>query len=187
MAKLESTLKNMILSLTLICLVAAGLLAAIYLVTKDPIDKAKEEAILAAQTEVLNGQEGQAIQVEANGFGGPIKVMVGVAPDGTVLGYKVLEHSETPGLGDNCGTWFKDPDHPGSYIIGKKAPFSVSKDGGNIDAITAATISSRAFLKAIDEACDQATHTQAASGATELQENAPAEDSLNVELANMED
>ena len=89
------------------------------------------------------------------GFGGLLEVMVGFKPDGTVNGYQVLELKETPGLGTKSKFWFKDPSKKKSYIIGKNpgtTNFTVSKDGGDIDAITASTITSRAFLESIRRA-----------------------------------
>ena len=130
----------MVLSLVSITIVAAAALAGTFLLTKTRIEDQALQAKVAAQAAVLNGQEGQAIEVEANGFGGPMKVMVGIASDGTILGYEILEHSETPGLGDKAATWFKNADKPNQNIIGRKAGnLSVSKDGGEVDAITAAT------------------------------------------------
>lgn len=166
MSKLASTFPNMVLSLVSITIVAAAALAGTFLLTKTRIEDQALQAKVAAQAAVLNGQEGQAIEVEANGFGGPMKVMVGVAADGTILGYEILEHSETPGLGDKAGEWFKNADKPNQNIIGRKAGnLSVSKDGGEVDAITAATISSRAFLKAINSAAPQ---VDSHSGATQV-------------------
>lgn len=88
--------------------------------------------------------------VSMNGFSGEIVVMCGFNADGTVKDYRVLQHAETPGLGSKMETWFRDP--TGSRSVIGKSPantsFFVSKDaGGEIDAITAATISSRAFLE----------------------------------------
>lgn len=87
------------------------------------------------------------------GFSGVFWLMVGLSPDGTVLNYSVLEHKETPGLGSKMDLWFKGE---GKQAIIDKNPgtskFTVSKDGGDIDAITAATISSRAFLDAVNNA-----------------------------------
>lgn len=176
MAKLESSLKNMILSLTSICLVAAGLLAGVYMLTAGPIEEAAKAKQVAAEANVLAGQEGTAVIAEAGGFGGPIKVMVGFAADGTILGYEVLDCSqETPGLGSKCVDWFKDAAKAGQNIVGRKATgnFQVSKDGGDVDAITAATISSRAFLTAINNAYAEFAGVEAASGATQMAE--PAE------------
>jgi electron transport complex protein RnfG len=90
-----------------------------------------------------------------NGFGGLIQIMAGFSPDGTITGYQVLAHKETPGLGSRMGAWFSDPEKPGQNIIGKnpgKENFTVRKDGGDIDAITASTITSRAFLEAVRRA-----------------------------------
>ncbi len=86
------------------------------------------------------------------GFGGLISIMAGINADGNFSGYEVLELSETPGLGTKMVTWFKNPDKPKQNIIGKNpktTKFQVTKDGGDIDAITASTISSRAFLDAM--------------------------------------
>jgi electron transport complex protein RnfG len=89
------------------------------------------------------------------GFSGLIEVMVGFKVDGTINNYSVLKHAETPGLGTKMGEWFNNTAKPKQCIIDKNPAnikLKVSKDGGDIDAITAATISSRAFLDAIDRA-----------------------------------
>ena len=92
--------------------------------------------------------------LKSDNFGGEIKIMVGFAPDGTILGYEILEQQETPGLGTHVVEWFKDASKPGQNILGRKADgqFKVSKEGGSVDAITAATISSKAFLAAVNQA-----------------------------------
>ncbi len=86
------------------------------------------------------------------GFSKRIYIMVGFLPDGTIKNIQVLDHGETPGLGDKMSkkksTWseqFNDK-NPGSFKL------KVKKDGGDVDAITAATISSRAFTEAVDRA-----------------------------------
>lgn len=99
------------------------------------------------------GQDlGAAVESTTNGFGGNLKVLVGFNPQGTILGYTLLEHAETPGLGAKADRWFQRGEK--GDIIGKdpKEPLTVSKDGGQIDAITASTITSRAFLRAITNA-----------------------------------
>lgn len=122
---------------------------------------------------------GVAIEsVSHKGFSGDVKIMVGILPDGTIKNYAVLEHKETPGLGTKMATWFKPSDEEESGASGNafanwlygiksnagggntsilgvdpsKTDLTVSKDGGDIDAITAATISSRAFLDAVQKA-----------------------------------
>ena len=196
MEKLQSSFKNMVLSLVTISVVAAGALAGVYVLTQASIEaqkKAKQEAaILAvlpegatiAEPEEINGLTvykayideqwvGTAVQTEENGFGGPQKIMVGFDAEGNIINYEVLEHQETPGLGDHIAEWFKNADKPGQNIIGRKATgaFTVSKDGGDVDAITAATISSRAFLTAINKAYAAYTNgeVQAATGASQQQ------------------
>ena len=104
-----------------------------------------------------SGKElGAAVESTTGGFGGDLKVLVGFDPEGKILGYTVLQASETPGLGAKCTTWFQK-DGKGS-VIGKSpkdGDLHVSKDdksGNAVDAITASTITSRAFLKAINQA-----------------------------------
>ena len=89
------------------------------------------------------------------GFSGLISIMVGIDKDGNFSGFEVLEHAETPGLGSKMNVWFKNTEKPNQNIIGKNpnsTKFEVSKDGGDIDAITASTITSRAFLDALNRA-----------------------------------
>jgi electron transport complex protein RnfG len=119
-----------------------------------------------AQTKDL----GAAVESSTGGFGGDLKVLVGFDPEGKILGYTLLEHAETPGLGAKADKWFQKGEK--GDIIGKdpKEPLTVSKDGGQVDAITASTITSRAFLLAINNAYNayKATPADAATGATEL-------------------
>ncbi len=84
------------------------------------------------------------------GFSGLIKLMVGFKPDGVISNISVLEHKETPGL----GTKMSDPKFKDQYENKNPATFNlkVTKDGGEIDGITAATISSRAFSDATERA-----------------------------------
>jgi electron transport complex protein RnfG len=102
-----------------------------------------------------NGQELVGIAVKTytkKGFSGFISVMAGIDKSGNFSGYEVLEHAETPGLGSKMGVWFNNSEKPNQNIIGKSpktTKFEVTKDGGDIDAITASTISSRAFLDAL--------------------------------------
>lgn len=187
MAKLQSTLPNMLLSLTAICLVAGAVLAGVYEVTKDPIEAAKiaelnaaikavtpdfdndpsAEAYMAVTGEgdslkiypAKQGDEFVGVAVESNtkkGFGGEIKVIVGFDQAGKLLNYSVLQHAETPGLGAKMQDWFR-MDKNKQSVLGRSIPdggLKVTKDDkeNGVDAITAATISSRAFLDAINRA-----------------------------------
>ena len=86
-----------------------------------------------------------------NGFSGDIRIMIGFDVAGNIVDYSVLEQKETPGLGTKMVDWFKT-DKAKQNIKGKNPATSnmtVNKDGGDVDAITAATISSRAFLEAV--------------------------------------
>ena len=179
--KKESTLINMLVALLVIAAVSGGVLGLVYGVTKDAIaevDQKKNEAAIQAvlplenvtyKADTLkynyegvdmtfpcnlafdaNGNfQGAAVKTSEGGFGGKIDMMVGFLADGTIKGTSVLSHAETPGLGANMTGKFKDQfvdKNPANYRL------IVTKDGGDVDAITAATITSRAFSKAVDKA-----------------------------------
>ena len=190
MKKLKSSLTNMLAVLIIIAIVAAGVLASVNAVTAPQIEKINAENLAAGIKAVMGSNDiqvsepwevdaftaydvkdaqgnalGKAVVTTENGFGGPLKVLVGFSTEGDILGYTVLEHAETPGLGAKAGEWFQDKIkgmNPG------KNNFTVSKDGGEVDAITASTITSRAFLRAIQNAYDKVIAGQdATSGATQ--------------------
>ena len=201
MKKLESSLLNMVLVLTLVAVIMGGVLAYVNHLTEGPISEQKEKALangiktvmvcndltVAKTDEVkqnVDGKEltfivynvkdaqgkdlGAAVQSTTMGFGGDLKVLVGFDPEGKILGYTLLEHAETPGLGAKADQWFQKGQK--GDIIGKdpKEPLTVSKDGGQVDAITASTITSRAFLKAVNQAYNayKVTPADVESGAT---------------------
>ena len=113
----------------------------------------KEYVFIVHKAADAQGKEiGAAVESTTLGFGGDLKVLVGFDPEGVILGYTLLEHAETPGLGAKADTWFQTGNK--GCIIGKNPsqPLVVSKDGGDIDAITASTITTRAFLKAVNQA-----------------------------------
>ena len=93
-----------------------------------------------------------AIKSNSNkGFGGKLEILVGITIDGYILGYEVLKSQETPGLGSKVSEEkFK------SQFVGlrPKEELKVKQDGGEIDAVTAATISSRAVTEAVQKAYD---------------------------------
>lgn len=198
MAKLKSTFPNMVISLTSITIVAAAALGAVYMFTQNAIQEqqiAKQTAAISAvlpeheriaDPETVNGLTvykaytgdqfvGAAVETQADGFGGVIRLMVGFDADNHIVSYEVLEQQETPGLGTHIVEWFKNADKPRQNILGREATgaFTVSKDGGDVDAITAATISSRAFLKAVNAAYSAYTQgeVEAATGASQLIDN----------------
>ncbi len=95
---------------------------------------------------------GAAVESTSNGFGGELKVLVGFNNDGDILGYTILQTAETPGLGAKAQEWFQK-DGKGSIIgMNPSEALTVSKDGGKVNAITASTITSRAFLVAVNNA-----------------------------------
>ena len=204
MAKLKSTLPNMLLSLTGICLIAGAILAGVNEFTAGPIAVAKaaalEEAIKAVAPEFDNKpteeaymavtadgdslkiypakKDGETVggAVESNtqkGFGGQIKVIVGFDLQGTILNYSVLEHAETPGLGAKMQDWFR-MEKGQQNVLGRAVPadgLKVVKDGGDVDAITAATISSRAFLNAVNRAYSAFAGVDGLTSATPSSDN----------------
>lgn len=116
--------------------------------------KGKEAIFVVHKTVDANKQDlGAAVESITSGFGGDLKVLVGFDTEGNILGYTILQHSETPGLGAKADKWFQK-DGKGN-IIGmnpEKNNLTVKKDGGDVDAITASTITSRAFLLAVNQA-----------------------------------
>ncbi|MDQ1296182.1 MAG: H+/Na+-translocating ferredoxin:NAD+ oxidoreductase subunit [Bacteroidota bacterium] len=181
MAKTESTFKNMVLSLTLISLGASASLGFVYVMTKAPIEASilnkKLNAIRQVVPDFTNNpneemfrlptgegdsleiypakKDGEIIGYAVNtytntGFAGNIRLIAGFRPDGTIINISVLEQKETPGLGTKMTEpGFKDQfnnKNPSEFML------KVKKDGGSVDAITAATISSRAFCDAVQRA-----------------------------------
>ncbi len=115
--------------------------------------KGKELVFLIYQIQNAQNKElGAAVESTTGGFGGDLKVLVGFDTEGKIKGYTLLEHAETPGLGAKADKWFQKGEK--GDIIGKSPaePLTVSKDGGQVDAITASTITSRAFLLAVNNA-----------------------------------
>ncbi len=179
MAKKESTLKNMLIALMVITIVSGGVLGFIYGLTKPAIDKVEENKNIKAINEVLKTDVaiattetkviedltynlaydananfiGAAIRTYSmNGFGGKIELMVGILNSGIINKVSVLSQAETPGLGANMvNDKFKgqfDGKNPKEFNL------DVKKDGGDVDAITAATISSRAVSEAVKKAVE---------------------------------
>ena len=127
--------------------------------------KGKELTYTIYQIQDAQGHDlGAAVESTTGGFGGDLKVLVGFDPDGKILGYTLLEHAETPGLGAKADKWFQKGEK--GDIIGKTPaePLTVSKDGGQVDAITASTITSRAFLLAVNQAYNAFKATPAVDG-----------------------
>ncbi len=179
-SKKESTFINMVLTLFLVAAVAAMALGGVYTLTKEPIALAKQRKLEAAIKTVLpdfdtvrtervpadggdsltfyyadkgGEQIGVAITTYTNkGFSGRIDLMVGLLNDGTINNTAVLAHKETPGLGDKMD--IAKSNFPEQFQGKNPEAFNlhVKKDGGDVDAITAATISSRAFCDAVDRA-----------------------------------
>ena len=182
MAKKQSTLFNMVITLFVVTLLASTALGFVYEFTKEPIAKAKLAKKTAAIEKVMpdftnnpveemykvKGPEGyDSLEIypanndgeylgaavrtySKQGYAGEVWLMVGFDPDGNVINIDVLEHKETPGL----GTKMANPEFKDQFMGKQPGQFSlkVKKDGGEVDAITAATISSRAFSEAVENA-----------------------------------
>ena len=172
----KSSFKNMTVCLFAICIVCSSLLAGVYALTKEPIDaaaKAKNEAAIKEvlpETAVAIEEErtvdfegasyaynlaydevgnvvGCAINVAPVGFGGPIAIKVGFDINGVIWNTKVLSQAETPGLGAKCVDPSFSDQFKGFNPAEKK--LAVKKDGGDVDAITASTITSRAYADGV--------------------------------------
>ena len=129
--------------------------------------KGKELTYIIYQIQNAQKQDlGAAVVSTTSGFGGDLKVLVGFDSEGKILGYTLLEHTETPGLGAKADKWFQKGQK--GDIIGKSpaVPLTVKKDDGQIDAITASTITSRAFLLAINNAYNAYKATPASDAQT---------------------
>ena len=186
----------MLLVLTGVTAISVALLAYVNELTKEPIAAANAKTLSDAVKAVVpgfdndpiaekkmqevNGVEyavypatksgefiGAAVEASAMGFGGDLRVLVGFDAQGNIIDYSLLSHAETPGLGSKASDWFKKGNK--GDITGKNpgnAPLTVSKDGGEIDAITASTITSRAFLNAVNTAYAAYAGQNTADGAT---------------------
>lgn len=187
MAKKESTLFNMVSSLVVVTLIASTALGYVYELTKGPIAAAKLAKKIKAIDEVVAEYDNNPVEemykipidgstdslevypakkegklmasairsYSPKGYGGNVWLMVGLQPDGSIQNIAVLEHKETPGL----GTKMNDAAFKDQYIGKNPSAFnlSVTKDGGDIDALTGATITSRAFSGATQLAFDAYT------------------------------
>ena len=105
---------------------------------------------------VYKGQSGYAVEVRPSGFNGTVTMMVGVDNSGKVLGISIVNHTETAGLGavaaanTTAGNAFR------SQFAGMSGSVSVTKDGGQVDALTGATITSRAVCTGVNAALNAA-------------------------------
>jgi len=177
--KLESTLINMTLSLVLISMGMSAALAFVYLKTKGPIEAASRQKEIDAIKMVIpefdndpatgkiekdgvviyrmtkqDTTVGYAVKsYTEKGFGGHVELMAGFLPNGSIYYVTVLQHKETPGL----GTKMNDPRFSKQFLGKNPVDFKllVKKDGGQVDAITAATVSSRAYCDALQRAYDK--------------------------------
>ncbi|MDR2911730.1 MAG: RnfABCDGE type electron transport complex subunit G [Alistipes sp.] len=176
---MKNTLLNMILVLGGISTIASAGVGYVYRITEEPIAAAVEANKTAALGDVLPDFDaivplestldgipvtvhtataggsvvGYAVETATTmGFSGEFRLMVGFAPDGKVLAVKVLQHAETPGLGSKM----VDAGNPLIASFEGRNPsdmrMAVRKDGGEVDALTAATITSRAYVDAIARA-----------------------------------
>lgn len=153
------------LTLLIITAVVAGLLGLVNYLTEDKIDELTRQKAETAMQEVLPAQNyepmetstdsiteayradglGYVVRVSTNGFGGAIDMMVGIDAEGKVCGVSIISHSETASLGANCVR-----EDFRAQFVGADSALAVSKDGGTIDALTGATVTSRAVTNGVD-------------------------------------
>ena len=173
MTKSKSTgayVLRLTLTLFLITTIVAGLLGLVNYVTADtiaeqiaqkaenamrqvleadgyePLDVPEDSAVTAAYRA---GDRGYVVRVAPNGFGGAIDMMVGVDVSGAVTGVAIVSQSETASLGANCTR-----EDFRAQFTGKTGTLSVSKDGGEIEALTGATVTSRAVTEGVNTALE---------------------------------
>lgn len=158
------------LTLFLITTIVAGLLGLVNYVTADTIaeqiaqkaENAMRQVLEADSYEPLDvpenstvtaayraGDRGYVVRVAPNGFGGAIDMMVGVDVSGAVTGVAIVSQSETASLGANCTR-----EDFRAQFTGKTGTLSVSKDGGEIEALTGATVTSRAVTEGVNTALE---------------------------------
>ena len=178
---IKSTLTTMSLTLFLVCFFASAIMGGAYALTKDKLEAASNDKIVGAIAGVIpafdnnpyndrftqeyNGKvytvypgkkgkeiNGYAIESASEGYSGFVSLMIGFIPDGSINDITVLSHTETPGLGDKIepakgdfGIQFKGK-NPADFKI------RVKQDGGDVDAITGVTITSKAYCDAVTNA-----------------------------------
>ncbi len=162
------------LTLLLITAVVAAALAGVYAIASPMIQAHKEEKIQQAIAQVLPGaaeltavpfsdstgtvrtvyasEDGYVVEVSPVGFGGAITMMVGIKPDKTVNAISVISHTETAGLGSVAAANTSAGEAFRSQFAGVSGSLAVDKDGGSIDSITSATITSRAIVSGVNAA-----------------------------------
>ena len=169
------------MTLLIITAVVAAALAVVNDITAPIIQKINEEKTQAAIEKVLPGggepvycfvdgtglvkaayasELGYAIEVTPTGFDGEIQMMVGVDKDGNLLGIDIISHTETAGLGAVAAADSAKGEAFRSQFIGLSESLAVKKDGGQIDSITSATITSRAVVKGINAALECAKNME---------------------------
>lgn len=162
------------ITLLLITAIVAGLLGAVNYITKDKIKENTDQKIRDAISLVLPEANAEpeevdltdadkangitkvyrlgdcyALELEVGGSQGIIDLMVGVDGAGSVQGVQIISHSETPGLGAVAASNGSKGESFRSQFVGKTGEVKVTKDGGEITALTGATISSRAVCSAV--------------------------------------
>ena len=174
--KTESTVKYVLrLALTLLAITAvvAAALAGVNSITAPAIaelnaQKTQEaiELVLPGGGEevdfpaadlvakVYKGENGYAVQTTPGGFDNTITMMVGVDNQGKVLGISIIKHTETAGLGAVAAAGTPAGENFRGQFVGASGSVSVTKDGGTMDAITGATITSRAICVGVSAALD---------------------------------
>ncbi len=174
----KSSLFNMVAALLAVSVCSAAAIGYVHQITEEPIAIAKKQKTLNAirdmvgnfdnnpfdektllsdgQTELYPARENGIITSVAvksqsnNGFGGKIELIAGILTDGTLVGYKIIEQNETPGLGTKVTERKFSSQFEGMDT--RTGIFDLRKDGGEIDAVTGATISSRAVVEAVKKA-----------------------------------
>lgn len=202
-SKMKSSFMNMVIVLGLVAAISGTSLGYVFELTKGPIAKAQAEKLKKALKlvspefeevkeymvatadnagdslffyDVIQGGTVVGTAVKSwtdKAFSGRLWIIVGFLPDGTINNSNILEHKETPGLGDKTdikkSTWNEQfqQKNPANYNL------VVTKDGGDVDAITAATITSRAYCDAMQRAYDAYMKTASTKTTEKVEEIVP--------------
>lgn len=168
--KKKESVASLVIVLAVICLVMATLLGLVNSITEGPIEENNKKTVQDSLQVVMPadayeevaydgtepsviavykaGDQGYVVEVDSpNGFGGAIDMMTGVDNDGNVTGIAIISHAETSGLGSKA----TDPKWQEQFA-GKSGTVTVTKDGGEINAITGSTITSRAVCDGVNTA-----------------------------------
>lgn len=169
----NNSILKIALNLTFACIISGIIIGLVYYFTADIAKQKKIELQNLALQSIVEGADkytpipgkpgcytatkgdqliAYIIPAESKGYAGAVKLLVAVGPDNKIIKYSIIESKETPGLGDKAA----QPQFADQFTGKTGADMKVNKDGGPIQAISGATITSRAVTQAVKNAVDEA-------------------------------